>query len=224
MTPSGKQIVIDGGPNLDLLEHLDRALPFFDRTIDLVIITHPDADHITALPAVLNRYSVDRILMTGVEHSSGRYDALRSAIDRQMIPVLHPDPARDIVMGDGVVLDIISPVYGYAGSSNNRSIVLRLLYKEHSILLTGDIEQEAEAMILASGADVQSQIIKVPHHGSRTSSSTGFLLAVRPDIGLISAGRDNRFGHPHGEIVERYRKLEIETQTTANGSISYVFD
>jgi competence protein ComEC len=219
VTPSGKQILVDGGPNLSALTHLDRYMPFFDRTIEMIVLTHPDSDHITALPEVLKRYDVDRVLMTGAQHSSGAYDKLRSMIRDRSIPVLHPNPSKDIVMGDGVVLDVVWPSNSYSGSSNNQSIVLRALYKDHAMLLTGDIEEKAEKMILATGADIRSDIIKIPHHGSRTSSSTGFLLAVDPDLGLISAGRDNRYGHPHAEVSDRYKHFGIPTKTTADEEV-----
>ena len=93
------------------------------------------------------------------------------------------------------------------------------------MLLTGDIERKAEKLILASGADIRSDVLRVPHHGSRTSSSTGFLLAVNPEIGLISAGRDNRFGHPHKEVTDRYKRLAIDIiATSKQGTVSLVFD
>jgi competence protein ComEC len=232
VTPSGKQILIDGGPDLSALTQLDGLFPFFDRTIELLVITHPDADHITALPEVLSRYTVEKILMTGASHSSGAYDALRSIIQQQSIPVMFPHPSADIVMGDGVVLDVIWPHIAETSrrdvsslSSNNQSIVLRALYNDHSMLLTGDIERKAEKLILASGADIRSDVLRVPHHGSRTSSSTGFLLAVNPEIGLISAGRDNRFGHPHKEVTDRYKRLAIDIiATSKQGTVSLVFD
>lgn len=233
VTPSGEQVLIDGGPDLSLLSQLDRHMPFFDRTIELLVITHPDADHITALPAVLNRYAIGQVLMTGAEHSSGKYDALRSIIVERAIPVITPDPFVDIVMGD-IVLDVVWPVVVETShrdvstttiSSNDLSIVIRVLYKDHSILFTGDIERDAEEKILRSGADIRSDILKVAHHGSRTSSSTGFLLAVDPDLGLISAGRNNRFGHPHAEVVDRFRSLGIPIKTTAHEKvISIEFD
>jgi competence protein ComEC len=228
VTPSGKQIVIDGGPNLTALEHLGTHMPFFDRTIDLLVLSHPDADHITALPEVLKRYDVGRILMTGAEHTSGRYESLLNSITSRKIPVLLPHEGVDVVMGDGVQLDIIWPTVDALRSnefsSNDLSVVLRVLYKEHSILLTGDIEEKAENAILATGADIRSDIIKVPHHGSRTSSSTGFLLAVNPDLALISAGKDNRFGHPHSDVMDRYQLFGITQKTTTSGVISLVFD
>lgn len=230
VTPSGKQIIIDGGPNEMLLSHLSRMLPFFDRTIELLVISHPDADHITAIPAVLRRYSVNAILMTGADHSSGSYDALRAIALEKHIPILFPDPHSDIHIGDGVVLDIIWPdIHAMPKwpeyASNDLSIVIRLLYKDHSLLFTGDIEAKTEATILKSGADIRADTIKIPHHGSHTSSSSGFLLSVAPIGALLSVGRENKFGHPHADILERYRSFSIPIRSTADeGVISLVLD
>lgn len=224
VTPSGKQILIDGGPNLQALEQLARRMPFFDRTIDLVILTHPDADHITALPEVLRRFRVSTLLLTKQGHSSGAYDALLYAAHRSGTHILHPNPSVDLNFGDGVVLDTVWPSSTFLGSSNNRSIVVRALYNDSAILYTGDIEEKAEIAILKTGADIRSDVLKVAHHGSRTSSSTGFVLSVRPSLALLSVGKDNRFGHPHADIVERYRMLGIPKKTTADsGMISLEF-
>ena len=144
ISPSGKQIVIDGGPNLSLLEHLGKHLPFFDRTIDLVILTHPDSDHLTAIPPLLQRYRVGAIAMAGVQHSSGRYEALLHHIQKANIPVILADPTKDINMGDGLVFDIVWPlpdVFGtHPKNANDPSFVVRALYGTDSIIRTGDIE------------------------------------------------------------------------------------
>ncbi len=203
VTPSGKQILVDGGPDMRTLEHLQKHMSFFDRTIDLVLMTHPDLDHRAALPAIFERYTV-----------------------RHFLTAQNANPHHDIVMGDGVVLDVVEMAHCAVctKSRNNQSVVIRVLYEDDSILLTGDIEEEAERAILASGADVRANVLKVAHHGSRTSSSTGFLLAVSPKEALISSGRGNRFGHPHTEILERLRSFHIQTETTADkGVISRSF-
>lgn len=228
-TPAGQHILIDGGPNTDLLEDLGERLPFFDRTIELLILSHPDADHITALPEVLQRYRVKNILLTGAAHGSGRYEALLAAIEAQGSRVLLADSTQDIELDSGVMLDVLWPQTDLLGreveAANNESVVAKLIYGPHEILLTGDIEKETELALLQSGADLRSTVLKVAHHGSRTSSSTGFLLAVQPQLGLISSGRDNQFGHPHPEIIERYRQLGIETQNTQqSGRLTYYFD
>lgn len=228
VSPSGSQILIDGGPNLSLLEHLGKHLPFFDRHIELLIFTHPDADHIAALPSVLKRYSVGAVLLTGIKKDSGRYQAILSAITSQNIPVLFPENQKDIHFSDGLILDIVAPEHSLlnkeVAKANDTSIVLRLMYGKDTMLFTGDIEEIAEQKILESGADLRSTIIKVAHHGSRTSSSTGFLLAVQPEAAIISSGKNNQFGHPHLDVLERYRHFKIPTRDTAReGTISLRF-
>jgi competence protein ComEC len=218
VTPGGAQIVIDGGPNLDLLSHLGTHLPFFDRTIELVVLSHPDADHVTALPEVLRRYRVNAVLMSGAVQRSGRYEALLALLASHAVPILPADPAQDIVFDDGTVLDVVWPptdVFGREQDEpNDASVVFRVLARDTRILLTGDIGKDAEQGILASGADVEADILKVPHHGSRTSSSTGFLLAVAPKLAVLSAGRNNTFGHPHADVMDRYKQLGIPIRNT----------
>lgn len=227
VTPSGKHILIDGGPSLSALTHLGTYLSFLDRTIELVVITHPDADHITAIPSILHRYKIERVMLSGAVHSSGKYEELLQSIADKKISVLLPDPEKDIEI-DGVTLDVIWPPPSTFGASprsqNNQSIVFRMLHGKDSILFTGDIEHGAEKDILSSGADIQANIMTAPHHGSRTSSSTGFILQVKPSLVLISAGKDNRYGHPHKIITDRYQSLGIPIKTTPeHGTVSIEF-
>ncbi|MBU0458306.1 MBL fold metallo-hydrolase [Patescibacteria group bacterium] len=216
ITPTGKQILIDGGPDMSSLEHLGKYMPFFDRSLDLVILTHPHADHLTSLTEVLRRYKIISIMLAGTESNVGRYQSMIDEIKVNSIPLIIPDPTKDIDIGDGVTLDIIWPdnAHNNLKNENNSSIVLRVLYKDQSILLTGDIEEEVENQILKSGADITTNILKVPHHGSRTSSSTGFLLAVNPELAVISVGKENDHGHPSLEVVERYEGLGVSVRMT----------
>lgn len=228
VTPSGKQILVDGGPDLSTLSHLSTLMPFTDRTIDLVVLTHSDADHITALPEVLRRYDVETILLSGSLGHSGRVDALLAALQAADTQVLIANPAEDLVLGDGVVLDVVWPtpeaVSQSTLSKNNLSVVVRVLYKEHQILLTGDIEKRAEDAILATGAEVRADVLKVAHHGSKTSTSTGFLLAVQPELAIISVGKDNQYGHPSAQVIDRLRYFDIPIKTTAElGVVSLSF-
>jgi len=229
VTPSGKQILIDGGPDTSLLERIGEHMPMLDRTIELLILSHPDSDHISALPDVLRRYDVQQIALNGTSHMTGRYEALLHLIAASNIPVILPDPSQNIYLDDGVSLDILWPEATVFGSkpeaANDESFVVKLLYRDHSMLFTGDIEEKAEDRILALGADLRSDILKVPHHGSRTSSSTGFLLAIQPKLAVISAGRENKFGHPHQDVLKRYESFGIPIRSTVNeGTISLVFE
>ncbi len=228
VSPSGKQILIDGGPDLSVLEELGRHMPFFDRTIELLILTHPDSDHVTGIPEILSRYRVERVLFNGTSHESRRYEAVLAALKAQGIPVILPDPSLDIDIGDGLTLDILWPEHAVVGTEpekpNDESVVVRALFGSSALLLTGDIGEEAEMAILASGADIRSSVLKVPHHGSRTSSSTGFLLAADPGLAVISVGKGNPFGHPHPDVTDRYEKQKIPLRITAEeGTVSLYF-
>lgn len=217
-TPSHQRILVDGGPDLLLLERLGEELPFFDRTIDLLVLTHQDSDHITAFPSLLERYDVDRILLTGTANLNSRYEAFLDAADRSGAEIIIAQADHDLDLGGGVILDVLWPVESIFGDkvkqTNNASIVAKLIYKDHEVLLTGDIEEKTEEELLKAGYDLHADILKVPHHGSKTSSSTGFLLAVAPDLALISVSRENTYGHPHPTVLARYEHLGIPVRRT----------
>ncbi len=218
VSPSGKQILIDGGPDFSALEGLGTAMPFLDRTIDLLVLSHPQTDHLLSFPEVLRRYTVGAVLMTGVAYDLPRYEKFIALLKEQNIPVIIADPANDIDFGDGLTLDIAWPPPVLFGKKlkevNNSSIVLRVLSGKHSALFTGDMETSEENEMLRSGANLRADIIKVPHHGSKTSSSTGLLLAVRPQLAVILVGKDNTYGHPDKGIVDRYTRFGIPVRTT----------
>ncbi|MBI2524114.1 MBL fold metallo-hydrolase [Candidatus Peregrinibacteria bacterium] len=223
-SPSGKHILVDGGPDLSLVSHLAKVLPFFDRTIDLLIITHPNTDHLTALPNILQHYDVRAALLSRAPSSLPLYQEILGILVQKGIPILPPRPGIDIHLGDGVTLDTLwppeSPKNGGSNDLNNASVVVRAISGGRSILLAGDIEEKAEMAILASGADLHTTILKVAHHGSKTSTSTGFLLASAPQAAIISVGRNNMYKHPHPSIIARLLHFGITITTTAeNGTI-----
>ncbi|MCF7844773.1 MAG: MBL fold metallo-hydrolase [Kiritimatiellales bacterium] len=226
VTPSGKQVLVDGGPDMSTLEHLGKYMPFFDRSIDLIVLTHPHSDHLAALPEVARRYSIDHMLLAGTDADTSRYLSLLSEAKEQSIPVSIADPDQDLDFGDGVVLDIVWPTKNFRNDKNlnNSSVVMRALFADQSILLTGDIEEDAENALLKTGADISSLVLKAPHHGSRTSSSSQFLLAAKPNKAIISVGEENQFEHPHPETIEKYSSLDISTfETKEDGTISLEF-
>lgn len=217
-TPSGRQILIDGGPDESALRGIARHMPFLDRRIDLLILSHPQLDHMAAFPEILRRYRVDRVLMTGVQYDLPQYRETLSLIHSQRIPIWLADPRKDIDLGDGVILDIVWPSPSLFGQSmkqvNNSSIILRVIHGSGSVLFTGDAEEVEERAALASGADVHADVLKAGHHGSKTSSGTGFLLVVDPNVAVVSASKINRYGHPHAIILERLRTLGIPVRVT----------
>jgi competence protein ComEC len=228
ISPSGKQILVDGGPDLSALQGIGRHLSFFDRTIDLLVLTHPDLDHIAALPEIIERYHINAILLSGIETPQPQYQRLLASVIEKQIPVIIADPQKDIVFEDGLTLDIVWPDHAFGTQpkkANDTSVVVRALYKDGSILLTGDIEAKAEEGILKSGVDIRSRILKAAHHGSKTSSSTGFLLAVDPEVAVISLGKDNQFGHPHWGVLERLKNEGIAIRRTdQEGEIGMILE
>lgn len=223
-TPSGKHILVDGGPNLSLVEHLGKTLPFFDRTIDLLVITHPNTDHFFALPFLLQHYHVRAALLSPIPSPLPAYHTILHALLQKKIPILTPSPDTDIRFHDGVLLDIIWPPKTVQKQqekdANNAAVVVRALYGHQGVLLTGDIEEKAEMAILASGADLRTTLLKVAHHGSKSSTSTGFLLASTPRAAVISVGKHNTYKHPHLSIIARLLHQNIPVTTTAeNGTI-----
>lgn len=229
VSPSGKQILIDGGPDMTTLERLGNVMPFFDRTIELLILSHPHLDHLAAFPEVFKRYNVERVLFTGEAHHMGLYEAMIHYLKLDNSAVIIANPKNDIDMGDGLFIDVLWPSENLFGKSENEnpndtSVVVKISHGEKSILFTGDIEAGGEAGLLALGSDLKSTMLKVPHHGSRTSSSTGFLLAVDPELAVISAGKENSFGHPHPDLLDRFASLKIPVKTTLDeGTISVDF-
>jgi len=226
--PSGQQIIVDGGPDLSELGGIGHRMSFFDRTIDLLVLSHPDQDHLFAFPEILKRYHVKAVLMTGIQHDSSRYKEFLSLLRRYQTSVIIADPSKDLDMGDGMRLDVLwpPPVYaGKKGETNNSSIVFKLIYGEDSMLFTGDMEEPEEKQILSAGINVDSDILKVAHHGSKTSSSTGWLLAVSPEEAVISVSAHNSYGHPSSSVIQRFETMKIPVKTTAKeGTIHIKMD
>ncbi len=229
VSPGGKRILVDGGPDLTTLERLGERLPFFDRRIDLLVLTHPHLDHLASLPDIIDRYDVRAALLNATQYASPRYVHLLDQLAERHIPVMHPDERGVIDFGDGLVLERIWPPIDRfrltAKNVHDFTVVLRASESDHSILLTGDLEDELEREILRRGIDVRSEVLKVGHHGSLTSSSTGFLLAVQPRTAIISVGAGNSFDHPRAEILERLAHFGIPVRRTdRDGTVSMTWE
>ncbi len=211
-TPHGKEILIDGGQDLSLLSSLEKYRPFYDRHIDLLIITHPDSDHYYGFLEVIKRFSVDNILLTGAKKEDPLYQEIFLLAEEKNIQLLFVDKNRDFFV-DGVVFNILFPFESLLGTEkngNDGSLVIQMEYKGKKILFTGDIEKEEEEKMILNGVDLKSDILKVPHHGSKSSSSEIFLHAVSPEIAVFTVGLKNTFGHPHQEVVDRYKNFKNE--------------
>lgn len=226
VTPDGKQIVIDGGeePTL-LLREIGEVMPFWDRSLDLVVVTHPDQDHLGGLPELLSRYEVATIIESGDTPDTNLYQAWQSAIQREGVDSLLAPAGQQLELGNGVTLEILAPRGERFGATNLNSVVLELRYGNFCALLTGDIELESEQRLLVENALDPCQVLKVAHHGSTTSTSIGFLEQIAPTYALISAGSGNPFGHPSAEVLERLETRGIRVfRTDQQGTIHLFTD
>ena len=229
VTPSGRQVLVDGGPDSDLVSHmLADTLPGDDRSLDLVVMTHLDSDHSHGLLEVLDRYTVGAVLEGPRLHGGESGAEWDQRLQKRGIPAVEVRAGYAINLGEGVELTVLNPPSDRVfGDSNNDSIVLRLTYRDFSVLLAADIEEEAELVLVSSGRALPSTALKVGHHGSSTSTTQGFLDAVHPSIAVISAGQENPYGHPASEVVER---LQLATgaegvyRTDLQGSVEVVSD
>lgn len=226
-TPAGQNILIDGGPSAAVLQKLGSTLPWTRRTIDLVILSHPHADHVTGLIKVLERYKVRQVLATGVLHTTPEYLTFLKLIKDKKIPLTIAQAGQNIKLASGVSVDILWPPMSYIGQQvddlNLTSIVNKINFGETSALFTGDTPIMNEQALISAGVNLHAQILKVAHQGSRTSTSEEFLRAVAPEFAVISVGRNNRFGHPNKEVLERLKSLGIKIfRTDVDGNVSFV--
>ncbi|MBU1091835.1 MBL fold metallo-hydrolase [Patescibacteria group bacterium] len=213
---NGNQILIDGGQNKSVLNQLSKVMPFYDRVIDVVIETHPDGDHIGGLVEVLNRYDVGLVMESGVKSDSAIYKELKNIIGRKNITEILGKKGMRMNVGEGLFLDILFPVSDASEmESNSASIVARLVYENTSFLLTGDSPQAIEKYLASVYKDnLDVDVLKVGHHGSKTSSSEIFIGYTSPEYAIVSVGADNRYGHPSQEVLDILKKLEVKVLRT----------
>lgn len=230
-TPSHQHILIDGGPSPQAISlELGKRLPFWDRTIDLVVLTQPQADHLTGLVEVLRKYKVSHIIEPQITYSSSTYQHWRNLVEDKEIEHKIARAGQEIELGDGIRLEVLHPpsplLQGTSDDIDNNGVVLCLSWNKVSFLLTADIGQEAEWYLIAQRANLKSTVLKVAHHGSQTSTSTGFLAVADPEVAVISVGAENRFGLPHAKVVDKLaRQLGGRVYlTSTHGTIEFVTD
>ena len=229
VTPSGRQALIDGGPDGDIVSQaLADTLPGGDRSLDLVVMTHLDSDHSNGLLEVLDRYTVGAVLSGPQPPGNEMRAQWEDRLEQHGIAPVEVRAEYVVELGDGVELQVLNPPRErLSGDSNNDSLVMRLTYGEVSFLLAADIESEAEQSLVEGRAELQSTVLKAAHHGSKTSTTQPFLNAVSPAIAVVSAGLDNSYGHPAPAVVERLEAaVEAENvyRTDRDGSIEVVSD
>lgn len=215
--PDGGTILIDGGPDPDVVAVKLAALGI--RRLDVVVASHPHADHVEGLPQVFARFPVGLVLEPGCADDSPSYAQFLEAIDDEELPVRHPRTGETIRVG-GMHLDVFSPDACYEGTdsdANNDSLVLRVSFGTDTVLFPGDAEVEAQEELMADGAPLAAPVLKVPHHGGDTSAD-GFFEAVSPQLSIVSVGQPNGYGHPVPEVLSALEAAGSRVVRTDRGS------
>ena len=249
--PSGNQILIDGGPGRGVLRELSKVMPFYDRSIDVVLATHPDADHIGGLPDILKKYKTEIFFEPGVETDTNMYKELEKLVSEKesagKIKKIEARRGMVVDLGGGTILEILYPVLDPRGmETNTASIVARLVYGENEFLLTGDSPVNIEDYLISQipqgdtlgslgpkgvtlgkglPLGLRADVLKAGHHGSRTSTSLEYVNAVQPEYVVISTGRDNKYGHPHQEVLDTLNNAGVKIlRTDQDGRIVFESD
>ena len=236
-TPSGRTVLIDGGglPGQSARGYdigrevvVPGLLARRVRKIDVLVITHPDEDHIGGLPAVIDAIPVGLVLDPMLPCESASYERVREAIERRGVKVHRATEGQRLNLGDGIQVEVLNPpdprLRETGSDDNNNSVVLRLTYGGLSALLTGDIDRVGAARMGRLGEDLRSTFLKVPHHGSAGAADRRFVEAVRPELAIISVGENNRFGHPSEEMLRELRRVGAKVmRTDEEGAITVKF-
>jgi competence protein ComEC len=227
-----QQVLIDGGPGPQAIDlGLSRGMPFWDRTIDLLVLTHPHSDHLAGLVEVLRRYRVGQVLYPSLDCSSPLFGEWLRLIEEKGIKSTIACAGQQIDMGNDVVMKVLNPpanpVSGSESDLDNNGVVLYLRDGKISFLLAADIMRDTEWELIRERADLSATVLKVAHHGSRTSTTPEFLAVVNPRVAVISCGAENKSGHPHEEVVCRLGEKaggENIYRTDEQGTIEFTTD
>lgn len=230
-TPNGHDMLIDGGKSsTTLMKKLKNVMAAGDTNIDVVAETHPDADHIGGLPMIVENFTVGTFVEPGIATSTKTYETLLDDVVARKVPHIIARTGGKITLDDGIVFTILEPKLIYEGEdTNDASVVGILSYGQKKFMLTGDApvasEEDIVAYAKAQNFDISVDVLKLGHHGSKTSTSEAFLNATKPNTAIISAGCDNSYGHPSKEVVERVAMHKILSfSTCTSGTITFYTD
>src|SRR3989338_2055044 len=225
-TPENYQILIDGGPSPNILRKLGRDMIFWDKTIDLIIATHPDSDHISGLIDVLKRYKVKNVLISPIiSKDTDVFKVFYQAIWNEGARLYLAEAGQSF---SDINFKVLYPFefieYKPLADFNDMSIVNLLEYKVQKILFTGDATKADEDILLEKYPEIDIDILRVGHHGSKTSSSFNFLKSISPNLAIIQVGKDNRYKHPHISVIERFQNFGIPIwRTDLDGDLKLRF-
>lgn len=226
-SPEGVQLLVDGGRDRSVVRELPKLIGPLDRSIDMVLATHPDADHIGGLPEVFSRYRIQYYLAPEIAHDTPQVERLEAALAAEGAASVVARRGMRIHLGEHAYADVLYPDRLVSGGDTNAgSVVLRVVYGATSFVLSGDAPTSVEEYVVTlEGKALDSDVLKAGHHGSRTATGAGWLTAITPDVVVISAGKDNSYGHPHEEVIERIQQSGAETlSTVTSGTITFESD
>ncbi len=215
-----QDIVIDGGPDDSIVDCLGTHMPLFDRNIELMVVTHADSDHYAGFLDVLDFYTVSNFSTSHGDSDVLGYQALLNKLEKMNVPVRRLEQGESIKINDELKLDILWPPTAFTDiddDRNNSSLVMLLNYNNFQALLAGDVDKEYLNLLLRDLS--QLEVMKLSHHGSHTGTNEATFEHIRPELSVISAGRDNRFGHPHKEVIDVLNKFELKYLSTQDGDI-----
>lgn len=229
-TPNRGKIIIDGGPDNSVLAKIGRALSFYDRAIEILIITHPDSDHLAGAVEIARNYDIGAILINGKECATKICEEFNKIVKEKNIKIIVASAGQKIDFGNNVKMDIFLPAkYSFAKTAegkaedNNFSIISYLTYGKDSFLFTGDAENKEELDLINTWTGLTADVLKVAHHGSKNSMNQLFLEKINPKFSVISVGAKNRYGHPHIETIEALKKIGSEIlRTDLEGDIKII--
>ena len=210
--PNGNQVLVDAGPNKAVLRELAKLMPFYDRSIDVVVATHPDVDHIGGLPKVLESFHIDLVIEPGVGSDHPAYIEFEKMIQEKDINKVLARRGMRVALDQDAYLLVLFPDRDVAGlNSNDASIVAKLVYGNTSFLFTGDSPKKIEDYLISlSPESIDADVLKIGHHGSRNSTSESFVGYASPDYAVISVGKDNHYGHPHKEVLDILENFGVQ--------------
>jgi competence protein ComEC len=225
-TPSGRRLLIDGGPSPStLLAAVGRRIPFWDRRIDLVLLSHPHDDHLQGLLAILDRYSVGQVLTSDIPCDTALCKEWQTKLEDRQVPVLVVRQPLQVELGDGPVLQIFPAQFSSSEEAQQPSLVARLSWQQVTCLFTGDLEADGLQRLEPMGLTLPCTVLKVPHHGSDKAVNEEFLSVAQPEVAIISVGAGNRFGHPAPGTLQLLDRLAIQTwRTDQAGDIQCLVD
>lgn len=215
--PNGRQMIIDGGPKDTLVYALRELMSPRDKDIDVLVITNPDVDHYSGFLSLLETYTVGAVVEPGTDNESPLYDVLEQTIRNNHIPHTIARKGQRIILDkkNNVYFEILFPDRDVSTwETNDGSIVGRIVYGDTSFLMMGDAPFLTEGLVVAHNDISDTDVLKVGHHGSKTSTGTALLHAIQPSFAVISAGADNRYGHPTPETLKRLADNHIPTFVT----------